>query len=104
MRRCYVADRQSANGRENISGKEAAKINLVNRAVPLDILMDETLAMAETIAANSPVSIAMIKKGLFMARSGVSMDALMDFEIEACLACVSTKARENALADFEKRK
>jgi len=29
---------------------------------------------------------------------------LMDYEIEACLACVSTKEREESLDDFEKRK
>ena len=34
----------------------------------------------------------------------VSLEALMDYEIEACLACVSTKERQESLKDFEGRK
>jgi enoyl-CoA hydratase len=29
---------------------------------------------------------------------------LMDYEVEACLACVSTKERQDSLKDFEERK
>jgi enoyl-CoA hydratase len=89
---------------EYIDGREAERIGLVNRSVPLDRLMDEALALAEKIAENSSFSIKMIKKGLHMARGEVSMEALMDFEIEACLACVSTKERQESLQAFESRK
>ena len=88
---------------ENIDGREAERIGLVNRAVPAERLMDEARAMAEKIAANSSFSIKMIKKGLAMANE-VSLEALMDFEIEACLACVSTQERQASLQDFEDRK
>ncbi len=89
---------------ENIDGKEAERIGLVNRAVPAAELMDVAIAMAEKIAANSAFSIGMIKKGLIMAKEGASLDALMDFEIEGCLACVSTKERQHSLENFEERK
>ena len=89
---------------EYIDGKEAERIGLVNKAVSLDTLMDEARAMARKIAENSSFSIQMIKKGLNMARDGVSLDALMDFEIEACLACVFTKERQESLKEFEERK
>ena len=89
---------------EYIDGKEAQRIGLVNRAVPLDRLMDEAREMAEKIAENSAFSIKMIKKGLHLARGEVSLEALMDYEIEACLACVSTKERQESLKDFEERK
>jgi enoyl-CoA hydratase len=89
---------------EYIDGKEAERIGLINKAVPLDVLMDEATQMAEKIAENSSFSIKMIKKGLNMARDGVSLDALMDFEIEACLACVFTKERQESLKEFEERK
>lgn len=89
---------------EYIDGKEAQRIGLVNRAVPLDRLMDEAREMAEKIAENSAFSIKMIKKGLHLARGEISLEALMDYEIEACLACVSTKERRESLKDFEERK
>ena len=89
---------------EYIDGKEAEKIGLVNRSVPLEKLMDEAREMARKIAKNSAFSITMIKKGLNMARGEVSLEALMDFEIEACLACVFTKERQDSLKAFEERK
>jgi enoyl-CoA hydratase len=89
---------------EYIDGKEAERIGLVNRAVPLDRLMEAARAMAGKIAKNSSFSLKMIKRGLLMARGEVSLEALMDFEVEACLACVSTKERQESLRDFEGRK
>jgi enoyl-CoA hydratase len=77
---------------------------LVNHAVPLDKLMKTAREMAAKIAENSPFSIKMIKRGLNMARDGVSLDALMDYETEACLACVFTKERQESLKKFEERK
>ncbi len=87
-----------------IDGREAARIGLVNKAVPSEQLMAATHEMAEKIAANSAFSIKMIKKGLLMARGEVSMEALMEYEVEACLACVSTKERQDSLQTFEDRK
>jgi len=89
---------------ENIDGKEAQRIGLVNLSVPLKTLYSATTAMADKIAENAPFSIKMIKKGLQMAQGEASMNALMDFEIEACLACVSTKERQESLKHFENRK
>ena len=89
---------------EYIDGKEAERIGLVNKAVPFDQLMDKTKEMARKIAENSSFSLKIIKKGLNMARGEVSLEALMDYEIESCLACVSTKERQDSLKEFEERK
>jgi len=89
---------------ENITGIEAARIGLVNKAVPLDALMDEAFSMAQKIVANSSFSLKVIKKGFLMAQGECSLEALMDYEIEGCLACVSTKEREQSLENFEQRK
>lgn len=86
-----------------IDGKEAERIGLVNRAVPPEQLMEETMTMANKIAANSLFSINLIKKGLNMAGE-VSLEALMDFEVEACLATVSAPERVEKLEDFADRK
>jgi len=88
---------------KNIDGKEAERIGLVNLSVSAEILMETAINMAKEITQNSSFSLKMIKKGLNMADE-VSMEALMEYEIEACLACVSTKEREASLKDFEERK
>jgi enoyl-CoA hydratase len=88
---------------DTIDGREAERIGLVNRVVSPDRLMEETLAMARKIAANSLFSIHLIKKGLNMA-SEVSLEALMDYEIEACLATVSAPERLEKLDAFAERK
>jgi enoyl-CoA hydratase len=89
---------------DSIDGREAERIGLVNKAVPASQLMDQALQLADRISRNDLFSLKMIKKGLRMAQSEVSLEALMDFEIEACLACVSTSTRKEALDRFEKRK
>ncbi len=89
---------------EYIDGVEAQRIGLVNRAVAAEQLMTTVMEMAAKIAANSSFSLKMIKKGLNMALGEVSLEALMDFEVEACLACVSTKERQASLTAFEERK
>jgi enoyl-CoA hydratase len=89
---------------EYIDGKEAERIGLVNSAVGSDRLMAVVEEMAAKIAANSQISLKMIKKGLNMARGEASLDSLMDFEIEGCLTCVATKERQASLKTFEDRK
>ncbi len=88
---------------EAIDAAEAAKIGLVNRCVPDERLMAEARNLAGAIAANSAFSIRMIKKGLRMAQGEASLETLMDFEVEACLACVSTSERQDSLKRFEHR-
>ncbi len=87
-----------------IDGREAERIGLVNKAVPPEELMAAALEMARRIASNDLFSLKMIKKGFRMAQGEASLEALMAFEIEACLACVSTQSRKEALQRFEKRK
>jgi enoyl-CoA hydratase len=87
-----------------IDGKEAERIGLVNTAVAPEDLMSTAYKMAASIAENNLFSLKMIKRGLYLAQGEASLEALMDFEIEACLACVATKERTAALNTFEKRK
>jgi enoyl-CoA hydratase len=89
---------------EYINGREAVRIGLVNKAVPAEDLVPTVTAMAAKIAANSAFSLKMIKKGLQLAAGEASLEALMAYEVEACLACVSTKERQTSLDDFAKRK
>jgi len=88
---------------DTIDGKEAERIGLVNKVVPDDSLMDEAMTLARKITENSAFSIHLIKKGLNMARE-VSLEALMDYEVEACLATVSAPERQEKLEEFAQRK
>lgn len=45
-----------------IGADEAAKINLINRVVPADSLLEQCLELAETIAANSPAAVQAVKE------------------------------------------
>ncbi len=87
-----------------IDGEEAARIGLVNYAVDADQLMETAMQMALQIAENAPFSLKVIKKGLRMAQGEASLEAIMDFEVEGCLACVSTKERQDSLDEFAERK
>jgi enoyl-CoA hydratase len=89
---------------ENIDGREAERIGLVNKAVPADELMETVMVMAGKIAQNSAFSLQVIKRGLNMARDAVSLEGLMDHELEACQATVFTAERERRLEEFDKRK
>jgi len=88
---------------ETIDGREALRIGLVNQVVADDRLVPAALEMARKIVSNSAFSIRLIKKGVDMAPE-VSLEALMDYEIEACLATVSAPERQEALRDFQARK
>ena len=82
---------------EFIDGKEAERIGLVNKVVPLNQLMEKTREMAKKIAENNSFSIKMIKKAFNIALSDVSLEAMLDYEIEACLACISEKKKGSRL-------
>jgi enoyl-CoA hydratase len=87
-----------------IDGREAERIGLVNLAVPSERLLETALDMAQRIAQNSLFSLQIIKRGLNLARDAVSLEALMDFEVEGCMAAVFTEERRRRLEDFERRK
>ncbi len=86
-----------------IDGREAFRIGLVNQVAPDDRLMETAMMVARRIIPNSAFSIRLIKKGIDMAPE-VSLEALMDYEVEACLATVSAPERQQALKEFEERK
>ncbi|MGD8563294.1 MAG: enoyl-CoA hydratase/isomerase family protein [Desulfarculaceae bacterium] len=88
---------------EYINGAEAARIGLVNQVVPGDQLLNAAFDLAAKIIPNSGFSIRLIKKGVDMAPE-VSLEALMDYEVETCLATVSAPERNEALEDFSSRK
>ncbi len=88
---------------EYISGKEAERIGLVNRAVRVDSLMDEAFSLARKISSNSALSIKLIKRLLNVAKE-TGINSIMQYEIEACLNTVFSEERLKRIKAFEQRK
>ncbi|MFC1951792.1 enoyl-CoA hydratase/isomerase family protein [Chloroflexota bacterium] len=86
-----------------ITGAEAERIGLVNKAVPSERLTDTAFEIARAIARNSLLSIRLTKQNLDIARSH-DLERLMDFEVAACLQTVFAPEREKAIENFESRR
>jgi len=83
---------------------EAERIGLVLRAVPDEELMPEALALAERIAANTPIGIWMTKQSLWLNQGAGSLEAAMELEHRAVhIAQATADAAEKQSAFFEKR-
>ena len=86
------------------TAQEALDWGLANRMCRAEELMDSTLAMAETIAANAPIAVRQAKQAIHKGLQMGLMDGLA-FEIEAYNRTVPTDDRcEGVLAFNQKRK
>ncbi|MDH3228583.1 MAG: enoyl-CoA hydratase-related protein [Alphaproteobacteria bacterium] len=82
---------------------EALQWGIVNRVVPPDGLMEETLAVARRIAGNAPVAVGAAKQAL-NAAAGSDLKTGLAIEIECYNRTVTTDdRREGMLAFNEKR-
>ncbi len=85
---------------DDIGAEEALRLNLISKLVPADKLEDETLALANRIAAFDPGAVKMTKKAI---RKGFSQDftSVMEYvsyaRILANLSGASLQAMENFL-------
>ncbi len=89
---------------EHLSAQEAAAIGLVNRVVPRAEVLDAALALAEKIAAKSPLVLKLLKRTL---REGGEMplpQALAYEQAMIGLVLDSADAHEGCRAFIEKRK
>ncbi|MDD9715890.1 enoyl-CoA hydratase [Dinoroseobacter sp. PD6] len=87
-----------------VDAARAERWGLVNRRVPEDMLMDETDALARTIAANAPLTLRAVKAGLAaFARPGDAAAAShADALVKTCYD--SADYREGQRAFAEKRR
>ena len=86
------------------SAAEAEQWGLVNRVLPADQLLPATLAIAERIAANGPLSVRQAKQAIHRGLQMSLADGLA-FEIEAYNRLVPTEDRREGVRAFnEKRK
>lgn len=86
-----------------ISAQEAFDWGLVNRLVPADRLMEETLELARTIAANGPIPVRQAKKAINWG-SDLSIEAGLVLEIEAYNVVVPTEDRREGIDAFNEKR
>lgn len=86
-----------------LTPQEALKIGLVNRVVPHDRLMEETMTLAEKISNKPPLAVRMMKRAVYQAQS-TTLRAHLDY-ISSQLALLSETEdhQEAARAFIEKR-
>ncbi|MFP4573316.1 MAG: enoyl-CoA hydratase/isomerase family protein [Desulfobacterales bacterium] len=87
-----------------IDADEAYRLNLVNKVVSVDALMDEAKNMAKKLVANPPLSVKFAKRAV---NAGMQMDlaSALDYEAHcAALLSVSEDRIEGFKAFTEKRK
>jgi 2-(1,2-epoxy-1,2-dihydrophenyl)acetyl-CoA isomerase len=86
-----------------IDAKEALRLGLVNRVVPVDQLEEETRKFAQKIVDAPSVSIRAMKNALFGSKK-LELEKALDEEVEQQLKCFkSPDCREGINAFLEKR-
>jgi enoyl-CoA hydratase/carnithine racemase len=87
-----------------IGPEEAWRLGLVNRVVPHDRLMEETMALAQKIVDRPPLAIPMIKRAVYQAPMSTLKAHLDYISSQLVLLCETADHREAAQAFLEKRK
>lgn len=89
---------------DTVSGDEAARLGIVNKAVAKEAVLDEAKAWAKKLASKPRVAVALIKNAI---DTGANMDlaSAITFENDCfTIAYVSEDGREGMGAFAEKRK
>jgi enoyl-CoA hydratase/carnithine racemase len=83
-----------------IGADEAHRIGLVHRVVPAATLREETVAYADSLAANAPLTLAAIKRSLLELEKDVTVrdPAAAQALIDACFASEDYEEGRQAFA------
>jgi enoyl-CoA hydratase len=87
-----------------LTAYEAADAGLVNRVVPVEVLMDEALTLAREIAAKPPISVRLAKEAILQSFQ-TTLDGGLEYERRSFAALFGTEdAFEGMRAFLEKRR
>jgi enoyl-CoA hydratase/carnithine racemase len=89
---------------EMLPAREAAEYGLVNRVVPRERVLEEALGLARTIAAKSPVTVAIGKRAFYAQAERPIADAY-DYAARVMVENMLARDAEEGIAAFlEKRR
>ena len=88
---------------EPFSAQQALEWGLVNKVVPHDALMEETIATAQKIAANAPLSTLRAKRAIGAAKQ-LDPHTGFQFELEAYNRLIGTEDRIEAVNAFNEKR
>ena len=87
-----------------VDAEEAAAIGLVNRVVPEDALLDESFAIAEQIAANTPFGVTLTKRVLNANVDAGSLSQAVEVENRGQTLATRGQDFREALAAFREKR
>ncbi len=88
---------------EFISAERALQAGLINKIVPVDLLMDETIKMAQKMARNSPIALQMAKESVLKSFES-SLSEGLSFERKNFYMLFATEDQKEGMTAFvEKR-
>ncbi|MHB1276937.1 MAG: enoyl-CoA hydratase-related protein [Bacteroidia bacterium] len=88
---------------EFISAERALQAGLINKIVPVELLMDETIKMAQKMARNSPLALQMAKESVLKSFES-SLSEGLSFERKNFYMLFATEDQKEGMAAFvEKR-
>jgi enoyl-CoA hydratase/carnithine racemase len=87
-----------------VGAEEAVAIGLANRMVPADRLLEEALAMARLIAANSPGGVRMTKRAIQRNQEISSYAAALELENRGQALLAQTQDMPEALAAYKDKR
>lgn len=98
-----IAMEMVLNGR-TLSAEDAARYGLVNQVVPVEVYLDQALALAQSIAERAPLAVRLAKEAVNNAFETTLSNGLAD-ERRAFYFLFSTEDQKEGMAAFlEKRK
>lgn len=87
-----------------LSASEALSLGIVNRVVPHDSLMEETMKLAKKIADKPPLAVRMMKRSVYQAQTSTLRSHLDYISSQISLLSETEDHKEAAQAFIEKRK
>ena len=85
--------------RGNYTAQDALNMGLVNYVYPLENLMDEALKLANEIAAQAPIAVALTKEAINVGMQ-MDIDSALKFEGNCFGQCFATEDQKYGMAWF----